>query len=39
MDAVRDYYYMDRKVDIKDDVVDDTSGAYGKTLAALTQKS
>ena len=38
MDAIRDYYYMDRKVDIKDDVAGDTSGPYGKTLGALTQK-
>ena len=38
MPAIRDYYHMIRNKDIKDDVVDDTSGSYGKVMAALTQK-
>ena len=29
---------MIRNKDIKDDVVGDTSGSYGKVMAALTQK-
>ena len=35
MDYIRDYYYMDRKVDLFNDIKEDTSGAYGKILSDL----
>ena len=38
MYAIRDYYYMDTNNDIKNDIEDDTNGAYGQILVNLTLK-
>ena len=38
MYAIRDYYYMDTNNDIRNDIEDDTSGAYGQILVNLTLK-
>ena len=38
MYAIRDYYFLDRKTDIKNDIEGDTSGAYGKILVNLSMK-
>ena len=35
MDYIRDYYHMDRKVDLYDDIIGDTTGAYAKILSDL----
>ena len=35
MDYIRDYYHMERKVDLYDDIIGDTSGAYAKILSDL----
>ena len=38
MYAIRDYYFMDRNVDIKNDIENDTNGAYGQILVNLSLK-
>ena len=38
MYAIRDYYYMDTNHDIKNDIEDDTIGAYGQILVNLSLK-
>jgi hypothetical protein len=38
MDAIRDYYFRDRKNDIKNDIHGDTSGTYRKILINLSEK-
>ena len=35
MDYIRDYYHMERKVDLYDDIIGDTSGTYAKILSDL----
>lgn len=38
MDAIREYYFRDRKTDIKNDIHGDTSGTYRKILINLSEK-
>ena len=38
MYAIRDYYYMDKNKEIKDDIEDEINGAYGQILANLCLK-
>ena len=38
MYAIRDYYFMDRNVDIRNDIENDTNGAYGQILVNLSLK-
>ena len=38
MYAIRDYYFMDRNTDIKNDIEDNTNGAYGQILVNLSLK-
>ena len=38
MDAIREYYFRDRKTDIKNDIHGDTSGTYRKLLINLSEK-
>ena len=38
MDAIREYYFRDRKHDIKNDIHGDTSGTYRKLLINLSEK-
>jgi hypothetical protein len=38
MYAIRDYYFMDRSVDIRNDIENDTNGAYGQILVNLSLK-
>lgn len=38
MYALRDYYYIERRTDICDDIKGDASGAYGEILINLSQK-
>jgi len=38
MYAIRDYYFMDRDVDIRNDIENDTNGAYGQILVNLSLK-
>lgn len=38
MYAIRDYYYMDTNHEIKNDIEDDTMGAYGQILVNLSLK-
>ena len=38
MYAIRDYYFMESNHEIKDDIADDTNGAYGQILVNLALK-
>ena len=38
MYAIREYYFKDRNIDIKNDIEDDTNGAYGQILVNLSFK-
>lgn len=38
MDAIREYYFRDRKTDVKNDIHGDTSGTYRKILINLSEK-
>lgn len=38
MDAIREYYFRERKTDFKNDIHGDTSGAYSQILINLSEK-